>query len=101
VRACDEGRRYAAAAFGSGVDQPARILAAELALRCNDPGAVAGYLEPLLALSAGDPQLRYLRAAARWRLGERDSARPDLIYAANQAPGTALMREAELLLGPP
>ncbi|HEY1013772.1 MAG TPA: hypothetical protein VGE07_13760 [Herpetosiphonaceae bacterium] len=101
LQTCDEGRRHAVAAFDSPADQPARLLAAELALRCGDPAAVAGALAPLLERSPGDPRLRYLRGAAAWRLGRRDEASADLIYAADQLPGSQTMRDAEALLGPP
>jgi tetratricopeptide (TPR) repeat protein len=101
LRVCSDGRNYAQQAIGSSVDVAARRLSAQLALRCNDPAATLGIIAPLLSQLPDDPQLLYLRGAARWYLGDRAAAAADLEQVANRAPGSLWMREAERLIGPP
>lgn len=101
LRVCTAGRAHAQQALGSPVDAAARRLAAQLALRCNDPTGAISITAPLLSQLPADPQLLYVRGAARWQLGQREAARPDLERAANLAPGSLWMREAEKLIGKP
>ncbi len=101
LRVCSDGRSYAEQAIGSSVDAAARRLSAQLALRCNDPTAAISLTAPLLSQLPSDPQLLYLRGAARWQLGQREAASADLAAVANRAPGSQWMREAERLIGAP
>jgi hypothetical protein len=101
LRVCTTGRAYAQRAIGSAVDADARRLEGQLALRCNDAPAVLRAIAPLLAGQPDDAQLSYLAGAALWRLGQRALAGHYLERAANLAPGSQWMQQAELLIGPP
>lgn len=101
LRVCTTGRTYAQLAIGSEVDAAARRLEGQLALRCNDARAVLATIGPLLAEQPADAQLNYLAGAALWRLGQRALAEWYLARAANLAPGSQWMQEAEKLIGPP
>ena len=101
LRVCSSGRDHTNRAIGTEVDRAARSLAAQLALRCNDPLAVLQVLAPSLTQTPDDPQTLYLVGAALWRLGYRDFARFHLERAANRAPASVWMREAEKLIGSP
>lgn len=101
LRVCTTGREYAQLAIGSEVDAAARRLEGQLALRCNDAPAALAAIAPLLARQPADPQLTYLAGAALWRLDQRALAERYLARAANLAPGSQWMREAEQLIGPP
>ncbi len=101
LRVCSEARDYANQALGSAVDRTARLLAGQLAVRCNDPTAALSVTAPLADDALADPAVGYVRGAALWQLGEHEQGYRLLAAVCDLAPRSLWRQQAEQIIGLP